>query len=246
MKTSVGPFSTAPRTSGETATTGAGGRAQRVGDARRPRGSARSRSPGSRARSRPRAPSAIASSASGVGVAAPAPSISTPSTGPAARSRIMNSWKPNHSPRARTRVRTGSSVGGSTRAAHAERRPQLRERLGQPRALGQPPRALQADGEVAVAEVEPDVLAELAQRVHDREGVVAQAPAALVDAVGEPVEDEVGIGRDVAAVDLDVVAGVGDHDELARRPRRACPRASLAPPVPPASRTTGELTAASV
>ena len=59
---------------------------------------------------------AIASSASGVGIAGPAPSTSTPSTGPAAPWRIMKSWKPNHSPRARMWVRTGSSVGGSTRA----------------------------------------------------------------------------------------------------------------------------------
>jgi hypothetical protein len=37
---------------------------------------------------------------------------------------------------------------------------------------------------VAVAEVEPDVLAHLAQRVHHRERVAAQAPAAAVDLVG--------------------------------------------------------------
>ena len=42
---------------------------------------------------------------------------------------------------------------------------------------------------------------------------LAQAPAALVDQVGEPEGHEVGVGRDVRAVDLDVVAGVGDHDE---------------------------------
>ena len=126
----------------------------------------------------------------------------------------MNSWKPTHSPRARTCVRTAASLGGSTRAGTPSAAAQLRERVGQPRALAEPPRALEADREVAVAEVEPDVLAERAQGVHHHEGVVAQAPAALVDAVGQPVEDEVGVGRDVAAVDLDVVAGVGDHDEL--------------------------------
>ena len=49
------------------------------------------------------------------------------------------------------------------------------------------------------------------------EGVAGQAPAALVDAVGQPERDEVGVGRDVRAVELDVVAGVGDHDEVARR-----------------------------
>ena len=42
----------------------------------------------------------------------------------------------------------------------------------------------------------------------------AQAPAALVDLVGEPVGHEVRVGGDVDAVDLDVVAGVRDHDEV--------------------------------
>ena len=184
-------------------------------------GSARSRSPGSTARSRSPAPARAPPAPPG----SPAPSrrrrTSTPSTGPSARSRIMNSWKPNHSPRARMWVRTAASLRRQHARRDAERPRQLRERLGQPRALAEPPRPLQADREVAVAEVEPDVLAERAQGVHHHEGVVAQAPAALVDAIGQPVEDEVGVGRDVAAVDLDVVAGVGDHDEIARRPRRA-------------------------
>src|SRR4029079_6494356 len=34
------------------------------------------------------------------------------------------------------------------------------------------------------------------------------------DPVGQPERDEIGIGGDVAAVDLDVVAGVGDHGQL--------------------------------
>ena len=41
-----------------------------------------------------------------------------------------------------------------------------------------------------------------------------QAPAALVDRVGEPERDQIGVGADVGAVDLDVVAGVGDDDEF--------------------------------
>ena len=63
------------------------------------------------------------------------------------------------------------------------------------------------------------------RRVHDREGVVAQAPAALVDQIGEPEGDEVGVGGDVGAVDLDVIAGVGDHgqargvDDVGHAPR---------------------------
>ena len=98
--------------------------------------------------------------------------------------------------------------------AHADRLVQARERRRRREAvLGAHPRALQAPREVAVAEVEPHLRAELAQRVHHREGVAAQAPAALVDQVGEPEGDEVGVGGDVRAVDLDVVAGVRDHGE---------------------------------
>ncbi len=99
-------------------------------------------------------------------------------------------------------------------ARHAERLAQDVERLRQPRAVGQTRRALYAHREIAVAEVEPHVLAQLAQPLHHLEGVAPQAPAALVDAVGQPVEDEVGIGGDVGAVDLDVVGGVGHDDEL--------------------------------
>ena len=73
---------------------------------------------------------------------------------------------------------------------------------------------MQADRQVAVAEVEPDVLAERAQLVHGRERVPVQPPAALVDRVGEPEGDEIGVGADVRAVDLDVVAGVGDDGEF--------------------------------
>jgi hypothetical protein len=45
-------------------------------------------------------------------------------------------------------------------------------------------------------------------------GVAPQPVAALVDLVGQPVGDEVGIRRDVDAVDLRVVPGVGDDDQV--------------------------------
>jgi hypothetical protein len=45
-------------------------------------------------------------------------------------------------------------------------------------------------------------------------GVVAQPVAALVDLVREPVGDEVGVWRDTNAVDLRVVPGVGDDDQV--------------------------------
>ena len=119
--------------------------------------------------------------------------------------------------------------------AHADRLVQLAApRWGAaPRRVHAP--ALQAPGEVAVAEVEPHVGAERAQRLHDAKVSPLDAPAALVDEVGQPEGHEVGVGGDVRAVDLDVVAGVGDHDQLVGPTTSSMPRASFAPPVPPAS-----------
>ena len=157
---------------------------------------------------------AIAASASCVGAAAAAPRNSTSAIGPAARSRIMNSWNAPQRPRTLIQVRTGSSLIGSTVAGTPSATPHVVGDLRQRLARREPAGAGEAEAEIAVAEVEPDVLAELPHRLHHGEGVVAQAPAALVDPVGQPERDEVGIGGDVGAVDLDVVAGVGDHREL--------------------------------
>jgi hypothetical protein len=59
--------------------------------------------------------------------------------------------------------------------------------------------------------------AELAQAVHHVEGVALQPPASVVDPVGEPERAQVRVRRDVCAVDVDVVAGVGDNDEIVAR-----------------------------
>ena len=160
MNAAVGPFSTSPPTIGLTATTGACGALQRLADARARRGSGRSRRAGSTGRSRSRGRAAIAASACALGRACSAPRNSRPSTGPAARSRIMNSWKERHPRAVRIHVRTGSSLIGSTRAPHAERLVQARERRGRGEPLGEQPRALEAPREVAVAEVEPHLRAE--------------------------------------------------------------------------------------
>ena len=112
-------------------------------------------------------------------------------------------------------VRTGC-VGHRQHAGAARRAPRASSASASVsvRALGQAlPRAA-GRREVAVAEVEPHVDAQLAQPVHDVERVVAQAPAALVDAVGEPERAQVRVGGDVGAVDLDVVGRVGDDDEV--------------------------------
>ena len=73
---------------------------------------------------------------------------------------------------------------------------------------------MQADRQIAVAEVEPDVLAERAQLVHRGERVVREPPAALVDRVGEPEGDQIRVGADVRPIDLQIVAGVGDDGEV--------------------------------
>ena len=112
-------------------------------------------------------------------------------------------------------MRTGASDIGSTCAS-----------TPRPRAIcawasvGRPPSVdelapVEAGGEVAVGEAEPARGAEPLQALEDGEGVVADTPAALlVDFAAEPVGDEVGVGRDVDAERLDVVAGVGDHREV--------------------------------
>ena len=123
----------------------------------------------------------------------------------------MNSWKGCQPEAVRTHVRTVVIAHRQHLGAHADRLVQARERGRRREALGEHPRALQAPREVAVAEVEPHLHAELPQRVHHRERVVAQTPAALVDQAGEPEGDEVGVRRDVRAVDLDVIARVDDR-----------------------------------
>ncbi len=130
---------------------------------------------------------------------------------------------------------------GSTWPSGAEVRSQQRLRLGQPHAVAQRLGALDADRKVRVAEVEPDLLAEPAQRVHHMEAVALETPALCVDPIGQPERDQIGVRRDVGAVDLDVVAGVGDDCQLLGADDVDIPRASFAPPVPPASTTTDRL-----
>src|SRR6188472_2913618 len=72
--------------------------------------------------------------------------------------------------------------------------------------------------EIAVAEREPVLSAQPADRLESAPGLVAPSPAAaLVGNAGERVEDRVEVRRDVQAEHLDVVADVPDHG----RPRRA-------------------------
>ena len=136
-------------------------------------------------------------------------------------------------------MRTGRSAHRQHAGPDAEPRRDRLVRVGQAATRRQRPRSLEPDREIAVAEVEPHVDAELAQPVHHLECVPREAPAALVDQVREPERDQVRVGGHVGVVDLDVVAGVGDHDEVvgaddvehARAPasRRRCRRRARRP-----------------
>ena len=157
---------------------------------------------------------AIASSASGAGRAAAAPSNSTPSTGAAARARIKYSWSGHQRPAWRTRVRTRSSLIGSTRPGTPSD-----SRRTSSASVSRAPSASRAARCTHTARSRSPRLNHTSSPSSRSPSITskvspAQAPAALVDAVGQPVEDEVGIGGDVGAVDLDVVGGVGDDDEL--------------------------------
>ena len=103
---------------------------------------------------------ASASSTSGVAGAAGPPRNSTSSTGPSPRALIMNSWNGHQRSWASTRVRTGLSLIGSTRARDAERTGDRGVGLGQPDAGVERAGALDADREIPVAEVEPHLDAE--------------------------------------------------------------------------------------
>ncbi len=227
MNAAVGPLSTSPPTIGLTATTGARLATERLAQlVDRQDRSDRDDRVGGADHDRVRRP-AIARSTSGVVPASRAPRNCTSCTSPCPRAWIRNSCSPDQRPSASTRVRTGRSLIGSTARADAESAP-LSSRCAsvRRRPCASACARLIADGQILVAEVEPDLVAELAQRVHHREAVALEAPAARVDAVGQPEADEVGVGGDVPAVDLDVVAGVGDHrqalgpDDVEHAPRQ--------------------------
>src|SRR4029079_15835837 len=80
--------------------------------------------------------------------------------------------------------------------------------------------ALDVHREVAVAETEPGLAAELLERAQEATGLGLAAPAA--DRAGQArqvVHHGVEVGCDVEAEVLEVVAGVGDHDQPLGRHR---------------------------
>jgi hypothetical protein len=85
-------------------------------------------------------------------------------------------------------------------------------------ALAQPRGAVQVDGEVAVAEREPRLVAEAGELLRDREALVGAAPLlGRVDDLAEPVGDRVEVRADPQAVQLEVVADVDDRDDVLGR-----------------------------
>src|SRR3984885_4811761 len=73
-------------------------------------------------------------------------------------------------------------------------------------------------GEIAIAEPKPVLAAERADRVHERPRLVTPAPAGggIVE-TSENIGQRVDIGRDAEAKMLEIVAGVGDHEQFVGR-----------------------------
>src|SRR5882757_443345 len=69
--------------------------------------------------------------------------------------------------------------------------------------------------QIAIAEPKPVLAAERADTVHERPGLVTPAPAGgwIIDA-RENVGQRVDIGRDAQSKMLEIVAGVGDHEQF--------------------------------
>ncbi len=85
--------------------------------------------------------------------------------------------------------------------------------LGEPLAVVEAPGAFEPDRQILVSEVEPHVDRQALQALHHVERVAGETPSAFVDPIRQPECDQVGVRRNVRAVDLDVVAGVRDHGQ---------------------------------
>ena len=159
----------------------------------------------------------------GPGTGVVGPLEADPATATSWRSRTKYSWKPTSGPSTScSRVRSGSSVTGTTSDADAEAIGELGGDRAQGGALRQPLGAVAVGGQVPVAEVEPGDPAEPLERLHDAPGLAGQAPPGLgVDGVGQRVDHRVEVRGDVQPVEHGVVAGVDDGGDPAgvARPR---------------------------
>src|SRR2546426_2040579 len=124
------------------------------------------------------------------------------------------------------------TVGGPDPRAHglvahrenASRHAQATAQLGRHRrersTLAERARPVEMRGEVAVAQVEPRLGAEVAHRLEAAERLAREAPAAgRVEPTRERVHHGVEVGGNVETPDLGVITGVADHGERTPRDR---------------------------
>ena len=135
------------------------------------------------------------------------------------RSLTKYSWKPTSGPSSsRSRVRSGSSVTGSSRTPTPNRSASSPVTVPERRALGQSLRPVEVGGEVLVAEVEPGDAAEGPRASMTRQvSPPSPQPGLGVDGVRERVEHRVEVGGDVEAVEVGVVPDVDHGRDVAGR-----------------------------
>ena len=223
-------------------------RGHRVADARAPRGSGRSRRPGSTGRRPPRRPRrsrrgrpAPARARSGALVPDALHLVGRPPPHPVLLEVEVERLARRFVDARRSASVTGSSVTGRMRRRTPNRARDRGRDLGQ-RSRPRPAARvrIQVRGQVEVAEPEPGVLgAERAELLGRAERLVAAAPSALpVERAAQPVGDGVEVGRHVQPVDVDVVGDVHDDGEVLAGHHAASPRRNFPAPTPPASATT--------
>ena len=96
----------------------------------------------------------------------------------------------------------------------------LEGNLGRAGAVPKPRGSIQVGGDVLVTEPEPRFLAQPGELTHDLPGLAGDPPTLVrLGDAGQRVEDRVVIRADGQGVALQVVAGVDDDRQLARRER---------------------------
>ena len=83
--------------------------------------------------------------------------------------------------------------------------------------MPQPTGALDMNRKIAIAKAKPVLAAERGERFHERPRFVLPAPTefCIVEA-GERVHERVGVGRDVQAEMLEIIADIRDDEQIGR------------------------------
>ena len=101
---------------------------------------------------------------------------------------------------------------------NAELLGQDRRGRGKSYALVQQAAAAHMQGQIAVAQAEPRLAAELRQRLHEMPALIGAPPTrGGICGVRQRIYKCVYVGRDVQAKVLEIVAGVDDEGEIVRR-----------------------------